>query len=245
VKTSFQETILNYSLVLVPSPLDEEEAFGKALPELISAYEEKNIPYEILVESEKIARKRWIKSGLKRDKISQFILYNEHNQEKENSSILLKMEQGIRFILISDEGLPTFFDPGQKLVFKMHQKNLKVHCLSFPCSPLLALILSGFDSARFLMAGFPPVKTEEREKFFADLHKIKETIIVMDTAYRLKATLEQMAVGSNPEQLYFLGLDLARSTEEYFMGTLKQILKKVDFNQKKDFILIKASVHEK
>ena len=68
----------------------------------------------------------------------------------------------------------------------------------------------------------------------------------MDTAYRLKQTLEHIAKYPQSQgQRFFLGLDLARVTEEYFVGTIHQVMKKVDFSQKKDFILIKASKHEK
>lgn len=241
----FLEHYCCLSLVLVPSPLDEEQGFEKSLLELIQVYEEQKIPYEILVESEKNCRRRWLKTGLDRDKISQFILYNEHNQEKENSSIIDKMKQGIRFILISDEGIPTFFDPGQKLVSLMHKYNLKVGCLSLPCSPILALVMSGFTSSEFRVLGFPPVKAQERLEFFAKMVQIPETVVLMDTAYRLKLTLEQLQAVSNPAQRYFLGLDLARPKEEYRLGTLLEIIKNTNFEEKKDFVLIKASGHEK
>jgi len=243
--TTIHEQFCANFLVLVPSSLNEELGFENSLLELLLTYEEQKLPYEVLVESEKNSRRRWIKSGLNRDKISQFILYNEHTQEKENSTIIQKMVQGIRFILICDEGLPTFFDPGQQLVSLMHKKKLKVGCLSLPCSPILGLVLSGFESTQFRMLGFPPVKTQERDQFFKDMVKIEETVIVMDTAYRLKLTLEQLAVVSSPTQNYFLGLDLARPHEQYFVGTLSQIMQLVDFEQKKDFVLIKASKNEK
>lgn len=236
--------LITWSLLLVPTPLDEEEKFPNALLELIHSYNQSNISYQILVESEKNSRRRWIKSGLDRDRIAQFILYNEHNQLLENSSLLKRMQQGERFILISDEGLPAFFDPGQDLISKMHKKNLKVSCLSFPCSPILALVLSGFNSQQFTLKGFPPVKTAERIGFFKTFVSLRETAILMDTAYRLKVTLEQLqdAEKLNPIQanFYFLGLDLARPAEEYILGKIDDLLLRVDFERKRDFILVKA-----
>ena len=217
--TSVHYPMESFSLILIPVSLNEEEGLDKSVSELISLYETKQISYEVLVESEKNSRRRWLKSGLNRDKISQFITYNEHTQEKENISLIQQMERGVRFLLMCDEGLPTFFDPGQKLVSLMHKKNLKMRCLSFPCSPILALVLSGFDSSRFSMLGFPPVKTEDREDFFFQLLQKDETVILMDTAYRLKQTLEHIAKYPQSQgPRFFLGLDLARVTEEYFVG---------------------------
>lgn len=46
--------LITWSLLLVPTPLDEEEKFPNALLELIHSYNQSNISYQILVESEKI-----------------------------------------------------------------------------------------------------------------------------------------------------------------------------------------------
>lgn len=234
--------LITTSLVLIPTSLDETQIFPKALSELILGYNEKNISYKILVESEKNSRRRWLKSGLLRDKISQFIEYNEQTQIEKNSAIIKEMQAGEKFLLMSDEGLPTFFDPGQKLVALMHRHQLKVGCLDFPCSPILALILSGFNSGQFRMAGFPPVKTEERMDFFSKFVVTQETSILMDTAYRLKLTLEQLQSAEKPhlKNQYFIGLDLARPGQEYLLGTVDKLLKSIDFERKRDFILIKA-----
>jgi 16S rRNA (cytidine1402-2'-O)-methyltransferase len=234
--------LIGLSLVLIPTPLDENEKFSDSLQELIYAYEEQKVGFHVLVESEKNARRRWINSGLDRDKIAQFILYNEHNQLTENNSLIKRMQQGEKFILISDEGMPAFFDPGRELIAQMHTKKLKVGCLSFPCSPILALILSGFSSHEFCVKGFPPVKTQDRIKFFKSFITIRETAILMDTAYRLKATLEQLLEAEKPHftHRYFLGLDLARTGQEYLIGTLESLLQRVDFERKRDFILVKA-----
>lgn len=247
MKSAVIQELIHPSLVLIPSSLDEEEAYPNALLELIQSYKEQNIAYQVLVESEKITRRKWLKSGLERDKIAQFILYNEHNQLSENSSLLKKMQDGQKFILISDEGLPAFFDPGQDLIAKMHTKNLKVGCLPFPCSPIQALVLSGFNSQEFSMKGFPPVKTEDRKKFFSTFINVHETCILMDTAYRLKTTLEQLFEAEKTHttkkfqaNFYFLGLDLSRIGQEYFLGGIEELLQRVDFERKRDFILIKA-----
>lgn len=232
----------NVSLYIVTTSLDENIGFESSVLNIFKSLEDNNQPYNVLVESEKIARRRWISSGLKREVIEKFIPYNEHNQLDLNSSIIKKMENNEIFFLISDEGVPGFFDPGLELVRSMHRHKLKLRCLGLECSPLHALVISGMESSRFIMAGFPPTKHPDRIKFFNDVLKNKDTTIVMDTAYRLKNTLNELKEVENEVKkkfTYFLAMDLSRSTEEYCLGNLDKLMEYTQNGDKKDFVLIK------
>jgi 16S rRNA (cytidine1402-2'-O)-methyltransferase len=66
------------------------------------------------------------------------------------------------------------------------------------------------------------------------------TTILMDTPYRLKRLLEELAELNPPlKKEIFLALDLNTSTEELFLGFPKDALKAVT-DLKREFILIVA-----
>lgn len=79
--------------------------------------------------------------------------------------------------IISDAGTPIISDPGNILTKFLHEKNIKYTLIPGACALISALVLSGFDSSKFLFAGFIPEKNTERKKVLTDLSTVNTTII--------------------------------------------------------------------
>ena len=223
-------------LILVPTPIQEElplepVAQARLLEDALKA------DVMILVEEHKIGRQRWLKWGLPREAIEKFVLFNEHTQEKIQNDIIKELSHGKRVYLLSDCGLPAFCDPGQRLVDACHKKRIKVTATPYPNSVSLALALSGFSHVSFVFSGFVPVKEPERSDWIKKELKRPETLIWMDTPYRLKKLLGDL-VKLNPDRDIFLGCDLGGKEEFLIRGNVPAVLKGIGEKEKREFVMV-------
>jgi 16S rRNA (cytidine1402-2'-O)-methyltransferase len=233
---------MSANLTLIPTPIAESlplEPVALALLEAVCLLPES----VILVEEHKVARRRWIEWGLPREAIDRFQLLNEHSHPDETRDLVRSMRTGKKYYLMSDAGLPAFCDPGQTLVNACHEGGLKVTSTPFPNSISLALSLSGFSHSRFYFAGFLPANSEERKQELFRLSKMSETIILMDTPYRMAAVLNDVAQAAGlKKRKCFLAMDLNGSDELLIRGECSEVNARVKTMGKREFILVLAAV---
>ncbi len=221
-------------LTLVPTPIDDETLLLPSTRDLLNkAFLDKDI---ILMEEIKEGRRRWLRYGLPREAIETFQLYNEHTRTDILDDIIKSLKSNKNVFLMSDCGLPAFCDPGQKLVDRCHDLGIKVTSTSFANSIALAIALSGFSHERFVFEGFIPANKELRTKEIKRLTKQNDVTVIMDTPYRLKKLLDELAERM-PSRRIFLGLDLNQPTEFLTRGNAQEILKQLK-EFKREFILI-------
>ena len=207
-------------LTLVPTPIDEVNPLEQvAFKKLEEAYELKKEKTIFAIEDLKAGRRRWIRWGLSRDIVNDFVLYNEHTFEKESEVLLGYLNEGYDVFLMSDGGLPAFCDPGRKLVDLCHRSKIRITSTPFPHSISLALALSGFSHKSFWFEGFLPAKKEFREKRWRELLENEATIVLMDTPYRLVKTL---STHSNIVLKHILNTLLGCMQIEKFVKKLKK-----------------------
>lgn len=229
-------------LVLVPTPIHESlplEPVAQALL-LENALKENVI---IAVEEHKVGRQRWLKWGLPRESIENFVLFNEHTSDKEIPELLKKLKAGATVYLMSDGGLPAFCDPGQKLIEACHKQRVKVTSTPFPNSIALSVTLSGFPHESFYFAGFLPLKSPEREKSLKRLAQSSEVSILMDTPYRLMKVLAELKEILPPSREIFLGCDLNSPEELLLRGPVESLIKALGPSEKREFILLIGPTH--
>lgn len=226
------------SLTLVPTPLQDDLPLETvALDTLKEVCLKENVV--LLVEEHKVARQRWLKWGLPREAIEKFILFNEHTQKDVLPEVLKKLKAGDEVFLLSDCGLPAFCDPGQNLVDACHRQKIKVTSTPFPNSIALSVSLSGFSHDSFVFSGFVPVKEPERSQWMKKELKRPETLVWMETPYRLKKLLEELAVLEGNRDV-FLALDLGSPSEQLYRGKAKTIAALIPEKEKREFVLLLA-----
>jgi 16S rRNA (cytidine1402-2'-O)-methyltransferase len=224
------------SLTLIPTPLQDDLPLESVALKLLleNGLRENTL---LLVEEHKVARQRWLKWGLPREAIERFVLFNEHTQRNELPEVLKKLKNGMEVYLLSDCGLPAFCDPGQLLVNACHQKKIKVTATPFPNSISLALALSGFSHTTFVFSGFVPVKEPERGEWIKKELKRPETLIWMETPYRLKKMLEELTKVNTSRDI-FLACDLGSKDEFLCRGKAGALIKLLGEQEKREFVLV-------
>lgn len=228
-------------LVLIPTPIDEDSPLEQTAFNLLKkAYLEEKDHSLFVIEDLKPGRRRWLRFGLPREVVNDFVLYNEHNADLASRELALALESGKNVYLMSDGGLPAFCDPGVRLVNICHQRGIRVTSTPFSNSISLALALSGFSHDRFVFEGFLPVKKDKRMIELNRIVKARITTILMDTPYRLKNLLNDIDLAGKKAHIsleIFLAMDLNMPSEELYRGMPKVIIKKIT-NFKREFILI-------
>jgi 16S rRNA (cytidine1402-2'-O)-methyltransferase len=168
---------------------------------------------------------------------NELLTLNEHNEALEAENILLRIAQGESLAIISDAGTPVFADPGQHLLTMLYQAGIPVSPVPGPASLMAALSLCDFPIDRFIFAGFPPQKSQQRAGFLAKYVFETVPVILMDTPYRLTKLLEEVQAVFGKQQDILLACDLTHKSESVFRGRIAEILPQV-IGQKREFILV-------
>lgn len=172
--------------------------------------------------------------------VKEFIVYT-HKKYKEAIELTLEaINNGETGALISDCGTPLFEDPGSSLIEKLFSLNINVIPIPGANSIATALSVSPFVIKDFYFAGFLPQKTDIREKQIAKILKRNETIIFMETPYRLLQILQSLDKILNKNDKIYLPFNLTLTDEQLIYDTPANIIKK--FNEQKidkgEFLII-------
>lgn len=226
-------------LILIPTPIEESSPLEPVARELLQqAFESQREQSVFAVEDAKPARRRWLRYGLPREAIEEFVYFNEHTQKDLAPKLVQQMKAGKRVYLMSDAGLPGFCDPGRELIAQTHQAGLSVTMTPFANSSVAALVLSGFPSEPFVFQGFLPKKGGERAKAIDRLAQTVLTQVVMETPYRLGAFLKELATHRELKTRQLcLALDINTSEEQVAIGNARELEREFS-GQKRAFVLV-------
>ncbi|MDZ4677533.1 MAG: SAM-dependent methyltransferase [Oligoflexia bacterium] len=160
---------------------------------------------------------------LKRLEIGEKELFqlNEHSQEKDLPE-LVELCRSKNVALISDCGTPGFCDPGAKLVEACAKNKITIDVNPGASSLMSLFALSGVELNEFHFVGFLPAEKEARHKKIATLKNLRSPFVIMDTPYRLQATLNELAVDFG-SRLGVLGLDLTGEKHQVMRARISEL----------------------
>jgi 16S rRNA (cytidine1402-2'-O)-methyltransferase len=165
-------------------------------------------------------------------------LLNEHNENEKAIELVEFLKQGKTIALVSDCGTPVFADPGFQLVKLCLSEKLNVTVVPGVTSIMTALVRSGFTTKQFLYAGFLNRIGEDRTDEILQLAKVRKTVILMDTPYRLKILLEAFA-NIIPNREVYIGMNLTMPSETHHYGTFKELYEKFKSEKfKSEYVIV-------
>lgn len=189
----------------------------------------------IICEEYKEARRLLVHFQIQKE----LIALNEHNEKDVSSEIISRLKNGQSAALISDCGTPLFSDPGHFLVSIAIQNKIDIVPIPGASSLLAALVGSGLDFEKFYYYGWLSPKKEIRKKQLFDLKRVKETIIILDTPYRLQTLLEDIVKILGEDIYLVLAYELTKEKEKFYRGTALQIFNIAQKeNLKGEFVLM-------
>lgn len=174
----------------------------------------------VVCEEYKIARRMLAHYGIAKELIS----LNEHNEKETVEEIITKILDGKSAALISDCGTPLFSDPGHLLVDYCIQSRIDVVPVPGANSLLPALTASGLDFEKFYYYGWLSPKKDIRRKELLRLKNFKETIVILDTPYRLIPLLTDVVKILGGNRQIVLAFELTSGREKFYRGAASEIL---------------------
>jgi 16S rRNA (cytidine1402-2'-O)-methyltransferase len=163
-------------------------------------------------------------------------LLNEHSKPKDIDE-LLELCKTQKVALVSDCGTPVFSDPGSDLIRACRKNNIATITLPGASSLMSLISLSSQKLTQFVFFGFLPANKEDRSVKLKDLKAERRPWIIMDTPYRLQATLKELAT-ELPNARALLAVNLTQENEHIFEGTFKEITAQCQL-ESGEFILLK------
>ena len=154
---------------------------------------------------------------------SRLISLNEHNEARRIPELITHIQQGGSIALISDAGMPTVSDPGQRLVQSVIAAGLRVEGIPGPSAVLTALAASGLPTTPFYFGGFLPHKKGQREKELLAALQRDCTSVYFESPYRIVDTLEMIA-NHSPEHRVVVARELTKKFEEFQRGPARNVL---------------------
>jgi len=154
---------------------------------------------------------------------ARLISLNEHNEAVRIPQLLDHMRQGGSVALISDAGMPTVSDPGQRLVGAAVAAGLVVEAIPGPSAVLTALAASGLPTTPFYFGGFLPHKKGARATELCAALQRDCTSVFFESPYRLVDTLAMLAEADTARRVV-VARELTKKFEEFRRGPASILL---------------------
>ena len=146
--------------------------------------------------------------------------YHKFNEQKQVEPILDRLREGEIIALLSDAGTPCLNDPGSILIQACIREKISFTSIPGPCSPINALLLSGFDAARFQFIGFLPKNPTETLK---SIFGYPGTTIAFDSPERLIKTIQIICKLDSKRKIAVVR-EMTKKFEECQRGTAENLL---------------------
>ena len=149
--------------------------------------------------------------------------YHEHNKAEKGPKLVERLLAGENIALVTDAGMPGISDPGADLVKLCYEAGVPVTVSPGASAAVVALVLSGLDTRRFVFEVFLPMEKKERRAVLSTLEKEHRTMIFYEAPHRLLDTLEELEkiFGSDREMAAIR--ELTKKFEEVRRGTVAEI----------------------
>ena len=156
------------------------------------------------------------------------ISFNMHNSEKKIPKILASLKKGESIALVSDAGMPSICDPGERLVQEVKSNKLNIICIPGPCAAITALVSSGFNSSRFTFEGFLPKKKKDREKILLDISNNEKSTIIYESPHRINNLLTELRNYCGGKREMQLFRELTKKFEENLGNNIDEVIEKIN-----------------
>ncbi|MDP2290229.1 MAG: 16S rRNA (cytidine(1402)-2'-O)-methyltransferase [Actinomycetota bacterium] len=145
---------------------------------------------------------------------------NEHTELARTDEVLGLLAAGSDVAVVTDAGTPGISDPGARLVRAAADAGHVVTAVPGPAALVMGLVISGFDSTRFVFEGFLPRSGRERTERIAEVAAERRTTVLYEAPHRVQRTVTDLAAACGGERRIALTRELTKLHEEVWRGTL-------------------------
>lgn len=149
---------------------------------------------------------------------------DEHTEVSAAAKVLDVLDRGGDVAVVTDAGTPGISDPGERLVRAVLDAGYEVSAVPGPAALVMALVLSGLPSARFVFEGFLARSGRERADRLRAVADETRTVVLYEAPHRLARTLADLAEVCGPSRRVAVCRELTKLHEEVWRGTLAEAI---------------------
>jgi 16S rRNA (cytidine1402-2'-O)-methyltransferase len=200
------------ALVLVGTPIGN---LGDLTPRAVEVLRSANV-----IAAEDTRRTRTLLSHAEIPVRRRLRAVHAHNEAAETARIVDEVRAGKLVAVVTDAGTPGISDPGAALVRACVDAGLRVEAVPGPNAALMALVISGLPTERFVFEGFLPRKGRARGERLAELAEERRTTVLFEAPGRVRATLADLSRACGKERHVVVARELTKKFEHVWRGTL-------------------------
>ena len=194
----------------------------------------------ISCEDTRVTKKLVLHLGINKELVS----LHHHTPESTLLKLVDRIKRGESAAYVSDAGTPGINDPGGKLIeeaLKLFGDEISIIPIPGPSALTTILSISGFPAELFTYLGFPPNK-KGREKFFKNIVQTEETVVFLESTYRIIKALETLKE-LMPNRKIVVGRELTKLYESVYRGTSEEVLEKIKKGSTKgEFVVVLSPI---
>jgi 16S rRNA (cytidine1402-2'-O)-methyltransferase len=199
------------TLILVATPIGN---LGDLSPRAVAALEGSSL---ILCEDTRHSGKLLSHAGISGVRLA---VCNEYTETERGRDVVSLLDAGETVTLITDAGTPGISDPGSRLVRMVLDAGHSVSAVPGPTAFVMALIVSGFDTTRFVFEGFLPRSGRDRAARLSAIAVEPRTTVLYEAPHRVERTISDLADACGTHRCVAVARELTKIYESVWRGTL-------------------------
>ena len=200
------------TLVLVGTPIGN---LGDLSPRAVRVLAEADV-----VACEDTRRTRQLLSHAEVPAGRRLVVVTDHNESGQVRRLLGFLDAGQRVALVTDAGMPSISDPGERLVTAAAAAGHRIEAVPGPSAALAALVVSGLPTGRFCFEGFLPRKGAARAERLAELAEERRTSVLFEAPHRIRQTVADLVEAVGPLRAVAVARELTKLYEDVWRGSL-------------------------
>jgi len=199
------------TLVLVATPIGN---LGDLSPRATATLQSSSL---ILCEDTRHSGKLLSHAGVRGVRLA---ICNEHTEHERSRDVLSLLDVGETVTLITDAGTPGISDPGSRIVRAVLDAGHDVSAVPGPTAFVMALVVSGFDTTRFVFEGFLPRSGRERATRLAAIAAEPRTTVMYEAPHRVERTVADLSTACGGQRPVAVARELTKIYESVWRGSL-------------------------
>ena len=171
------------------------------------------------------------------------ISYHRHNEDTRQEVIIEKLKEGQDIAIVSDAGTPGICDPGEVVIKRCIEENIKIVPIPGPVAMINALICSGLDTKEFCFLGFLPLNKNNRKEKLEEIKNQEKTTILYEAPHKLKETLKDLKENIGNRKIV-LARELTKIHEEFIRKDIDELIKDSEELKGEFVIIIEGAEHK-
>jgi 16S rRNA (cytidine1402-2'-O)-methyltransferase len=156
-------------------------------------------------------------------KATRLAVCNEHTELSRVADVVDTLLAGDDVALVTDAGTPGISDPGERLVRATLDAGFRVSAVPGPVAAVMALVISGLPTSRYVFEGFLPRSGKERSARLVDIAAEERTVVLYEAPHRIVRTVHDLADACGDDRQVAITRELTKLYETVTRGTLGSI----------------------